>query len=682
MSAPGEETPGDSGPTSAAAGVAQMSLGEESAADAPVPAYPSLDPPEAPSAVAEDLGAQESGPAKVSINGKSYDPLADGDYDAIVLSTGLEECVLAGLLAVRGMRVLQIDRNPYYGGACASLNLQELYQKHQKSFNQQMEQRFGRSREFCIDQVPKLLMANGKLVKMLIQTGVTRYIDFNGIAGSYVFNSGKIYRLPITPTEALTSSLVSLFQKNALRKFAEYIKTYHAPPRVAGTLSRNEFKEAIISYYKVHNKEKLGEVDALIDRFDTQRELLVSALEKKYGIPVFPATHTVEFGPGSLCLRIEGKPVKKGVPPDQGGPIKSAVMVTSFLPGPSGAHGPAEKSGKVAVGDIIQAVNGESVLGMSDQEVQQQILAAPRPMKITFMKPVFDTSKQKYDLLKMTTQQLFNEFGLNETTANFIGHCMALHTSDDYLSEPAEPTIRAVHLYAKSVGRFGQDSPYLYSMYGLSSLPEGFSRLAAIYGGVVMLRTDPSEILKDPSTGEAVGVRVGNQAAKAKMVIGDHSYFPQEMSQKVGQVIRSICILKKPIRGTHGDSAQIILPAKHLMGKKNDVYISVLGPSLRVSPKGTLLAIASTKVETSNPEAELRQAYELMGDIEDKFVSVTDTFAPVADGTKDKCLITKSLDETSHFETAAKDIMSIYRRIFGKELNLDEKIVEDPNEQQ
>lgn len=68
----------------------------------------------------------------VRIAGKDYQSLADGEYDAVFFSTGLKECILAGLLAVRGWKVLQIDRNPYYGGECASLNLEELYNKYQK----------------------------------------------------------------------------------------------------------------------------------------------------------------------------------------------------------------------------------------------------------------------------------------------------------------------------------------------------------------------------------------------------------------------------------------------------------------------------------------------------------------------------------------------------------------------
>lgn len=55
--------------------------------------------------------------------------LADGEYDAIILGTGLTECIISGLLSVQGKRVLHVDRNNYYGADTASLSLQNLYQK-------------------------------------------------------------------------------------------------------------------------------------------------------------------------------------------------------------------------------------------------------------------------------------------------------------------------------------------------------------------------------------------------------------------------------------------------------------------------------------------------------------------------------------------------------------------------
>ena len=53
--------------------------------------------------------AEAAGPT-VEINGATYPALADGEYDAIVMGTGLKECIIAGLLSVNGMKVLQVER--------------------------------------------------------------------------------------------------------------------------------------------------------------------------------------------------------------------------------------------------------------------------------------------------------------------------------------------------------------------------------------------------------------------------------------------------------------------------------------------------------------------------------------------------------------------------------------------
>lgn len=49
-------------------------------------------------------------------------------------------------------------------------------------------------------------MISGQLVKMLLYTEVTRYLDFKVVEGSFVYKGGKIYKVPSTETEALGSS--------------------------------------------------------------------------------------------------------------------------------------------------------------------------------------------------------------------------------------------------------------------------------------------------------------------------------------------------------------------------------------------------------------------------------------------------------------------------------------------
>ena len=53
----------------------------------------------------------------------------DQSYDVIVCGTGLKECILSGLMSQAGKKVLHVDRNSYYGGESASLNLEQLYEK-------------------------------------------------------------------------------------------------------------------------------------------------------------------------------------------------------------------------------------------------------------------------------------------------------------------------------------------------------------------------------------------------------------------------------------------------------------------------------------------------------------------------------------------------------------------------
>ena len=103
----------------------------------------------------------------------------DAEYDCIVLGTGLTECILSGMLSVSGKKVLHMDRNKYYGGESASLTpLDELFKKFSAP---DPEESYGRGRDWNVDLVPKFIMANGQLVKLLIHTGVTRYVSPVGI---------------------------------------------------------------------------------------------------------------------------------------------------------------------------------------------------------------------------------------------------------------------------------------------------------------------------------------------------------------------------------------------------------------------------------------------------------------------------------------------------------------------
>ncbi|KAH3757329.1 Rab GDP dissociation inhibitor alpha [Pelomyxa schiedti] len=437
-------------------------------------------------------------------------------YDAIVMGTGLKECILSGLLSVDGLKVLHLDRNGYYGGACASLNINQLFEQFKGGAKPPAT--LGQNREYNVDIVPKFIMADGLLVQMLLHTDVTRYLEFKSIAGSYVYRSGRIHKVPATDMEALKSPLMGPFEKRRCKKFFQYISDYE----------END-----------------------------------------------PKTH-------------------------------------------DGA-----------------------------------------------------------DLTRMPMSALFAKFSLEPDTIDFVGHAIALYRDDSYLTQPAVETVRKVKLYFSSLARYSK-SPYLYPLYGLGELPQGFARLSAIYGGTYMLNGPIGPAIYE--AGKIVGIQSTeppNPIARCKFVVADPSYFPDKV-KKVGQVIRAICILSHPVRDTEdAESTQIIIPQKQV-GRQSDIYICVMSSANFVCPKGRWIAIVATSVETPNPEAELTPGLNLLNPIDEQFISVTDSYVPLADGTADRVFISKSYDATTHFESTVEDVMSMYRRITGKDLVLKPK--EHPEE--
>lgn len=101
-----------------------------------------------------------------------------------------------------------------------------------------------------------------------------------------------------------------------------------------------------------------------------------------------------------------------------------------------------------------------------------------------------------------------------------------------------------------------------------------------------------------------------------------------------------------------------------------DIYVTMVSDSHMVVPKGKFMAIVSTTVETANPEAECQPALNLLGNILERFVIVSDSYEPLGDGKDNQVFISTSFDATSHFETTCHDVADMYRRITGKELDL------------
>jgi len=451
------------------------------------------------------------------------DDFPTDEFDAIVLGTGLKECILSGLMSVAGKKVLHLDRNDYYGADSASLNLQQLYKNY--STEEKVPEDLGRARDYSIDLCPKFIIGCGDMVKMLIKTKVTRYLQFKHVGASFVFHSGKLYAVPVTAKAALTSSLIGVFQRVRVTQFFSWVSKW-------------------------------------------------------------------------------------------------------------------EEGNEKTWGDL--------------------------------------------KLKEVTMRQVFDHYKCDENTRTFTGHAIALYTDDSYLDNVKQtiPCLKRIQMYAFSLARYVK-SPYIYPVYGLGGLPEGFSRLAAVHGGTFMLRF-PLDRVVYGEDGKVTGIETKGNFAKLKkggVLIGDPSYFmntlesPKPKIKKSGRVARWICILDHPVPGTGkvpAESAQIILPATRIK-RPSDIYITVMSSALCVAPKGFYTAMISSNVYTDKPKQELAAAYKLLGTVKKDFFYVTDTYFPINKPKEDNVFIPSSMDATTHFESASREVQLIYKLITGEPVDLSAK---------
>ncbi|KAI3916533.1 hypothetical protein MKW92_009763 [Papaver armeniacum] len=414
------------------------------------------------------------------------------EYDVIVLGTGLKECILSGLLSVDGHKVLHMDRNDYYGGASSSLSLNQLWKRFRG--DDKPPESLGSSKEYNVDMIPKFMMANGALVRVLIHTNVTKYLNFKAVDGSFVYNKSKIHKVPATDVEALKSPLMGLFEKRRARKLFIYVQDYE------------------------DNDPK---------------------------------------------------------------------------------------------------------------------------------------SHEGLDLTKVTARDLIQKYGLEDNTVDFIGHAVALHRDDSYLDEPGLDFVKRMKVkFILIFGCFEGGSPYIYPLYGLGELPQAFARLSAVYGGTYMLNKPECKVEFDEN-GKVIGVTSEGETV-----------------QKVGRVARAICIMSHPIPNTSDShSPQVILPQKQL-GRKSDMYLFCCSYTHNVAPQGKYIAFVSAEAETDQPEVELKPGIDLLGSVDETFFDIYDVYKPTNKEDDDNCFISTSYDASTHFESTVQDVLAMYHKITGKEVDL------------
>jgi len=74
-------------------------------------------------------------------------------------------------------------------------------------------------------------------------------------------------------------------------------------------------------------------------------------------------------------------------------------------------------------------------------------------------------------------------------------------------------------------------------------------------------------------------------------------------------------------------------------------------------------------VETNDPVSELKPAFDVIGDVLETFVTVSDLWEPVDTSFSDNVFVTSSFDAVSHFEGDTDNVLEIFKKITGKDVD-------------
>lgn len=170
-------------------------------------------------------------------------------YDVVVLGTGLKESLISGLLAAHGKLVLQFE-SPNELDSGATLNLEELASlTNTPDALPLSKNKLGRGTEYCIERAPKMFLAGGDQLHLLVGSGAWQHMNppgFKRVHRSLMYRlrpDGRpdVHRVLANSEDVVKTRSLSPLDKARVVQFFLWIERFdEGDPRTfsAGPLSK------------------------------------------------------------------------------------------------------------------------------------------------------------------------------------------------------------------------------------------------------------------------------------------------------------------------------------------------------------------------------------------------------------------------------------------------------------
>eukprot|EP00730_Choanoeca_flexa_P008654 TRINITY_DN12517_c1_g3_i2.p2 TRINITY_DN12517_c1_g3~~TRINITY_DN12517_c1_g3_i2.p2 ORF type:complete len:504 (+),score=117.95 TRINITY_DN12517_c1_g3_i2:1805-3316(+) len=176
-------------------------------------------------------------------------------FDVIVSGTGLVGSILAAAYARVGKRVLHVDEKGAYGGLWSTVSVDELPTFAESDLTEFEEWRAEgfEGRRVMIDITPKVCASRGSLVKLLLSSNTSRYLEFKPVSNLLSHSDDKMARVPFSKASLMRDKTLSPKDKRVL---VRYLQSCKADAEL-DALSTVSFRD--------HLKTKHGLSEALMD---------------------------------------------------------------------------------------------------------------------------------------------------------------------------------------------------------------------------------------------------------------------------------------------------------------------------------------------------------------------------------------------------------------------------------
>ncbi|KAJ2177145.1 hypothetical protein EV181_006630, partial [Coemansia sp. RSA 532] len=106
-------------------------------------------------------------------------------------------------------------------------------------------------RSYMIELVPKVVFCRGELTEMLISCEIGEYVQFKGVAHSYLAHNGTIERIPESKEDIFASTSLSLIEKRKLMRLMTMVSDNTLYTHILDKYSDTQFTQLLQDKFKL-----------------------------------------------------------------------------------------------------------------------------------------------------------------------------------------------------------------------------------------------------------------------------------------------------------------------------------------------------------------------------------------------------------------------------------------------